>query len=52
MKKLSKTIMYGYIHIEHELGYSKDVVNQIKVATSENEIAKIMKTARERSFED
>lgn len=52
MKKLNKTIIYGYIQIANELGYSKDVVNQIKVATSENEIAKIMKTARERSFED
>ena len=52
MKKLNKTIIYSYMQIAHELGYSKDVVNQIKIATSENEIAKIMKTARERSFED
>ncbi len=52
MKKLNKTTIYCYVQIANELGYSKDVVDRIKAATSENEIARIMKTAREQSFED
>ena len=41
------TIKYNAIRIAKQLCYSENVINKIKVATSESEITRILHTARE-----
>ena len=38
---------YDAIRIAKQLSYSENVINKIKVATTENEITRILHTARE-----
>lgn len=38
---------YDAIRIAKELCYSEEVIEKIKIATSENEITRVLRTARE-----
>lgn len=40
-------IKYNAIRIAKQLCYSENVINKIKTATSESEITRILRTARE-----
>jgi len=40
-------IKYNAIRIAKQLCYSENVINKIKNATSENEVTRILRTARE-----
>nr|DAX83694.1 MAG TPA: hypothetical protein [Caudoviricetes sp.] len=41
------TIKYNAIRIAKQLCYSENVINKIKNATTENEVTRILRTARE-----
>lgn len=51
-KKQWKSVIKEYVTIAKGLRYPSKIIERIKHATSESEMVRILKTARERSFED
>lgn len=51
-KKQWKSVVKHYVGIAKDLRYPSKTIERIKHAKSEYEITRILKTAREESFED
>ena len=51
-KKQWKSVVKEYVGIAKDLRYPSKIIERIKHAKSESEITRILKTAREESFED